>query len=48
MEQEISEKERARDAALAFAIEASGERVRTAEDIISDAEKFYAFLTKMD
>jgi hypothetical protein len=46
MDNEVTEKERNRNAALAFAVDHSRGRYRATEDIVADAEKFYAFLTQ--
>lgn len=46
MENQITEKERARNAALAHAVDHSRGRGRAASDIVEDAEKFFQFLVK--
>ncbi len=46
MANEITENERARNAALAFAIDNSRGRSRPATAIVEEAEKYHAFLAK--
>ena len=46
MDNQITERERARNAALAQAVDHSRGRGRAAADIVEDAEKFFKFLMK--